>query len=519
MQLLCVHADAFGFEARNPDPDIETAETETDAAVEDCLVVFVAVEPTDCSQPETTTEAAAAVVREGIEQLRTATLAVVPCQQLTDSPADDPEPVLSALAAQFETVVRVPLGWDVALDIQTRAHPFAVQHHRIEPESADVESDWLVVQNGEQMPAETAEVATETAEVLRWEQGELSPDADYLDRGVAFGLFNSDGPSGVGLQPRGVFARSLLEEFVAGKVCEFGALPVDHLDDSAYSVFRQRSATLPVRVVDQRGGAELLASDTAVPATTVPRLSALVAGLSGAVEEACEHVALITRLWDELGLSFEPVIRVQAAVLEDERETIAPLWEQFDGPVVLDRRSVADWLVKIEFVTFAGDEPATAPAVGIKNAPEELESGNELMLVQSLPVGGVEQTLTALCEKGQLPLWLSPVQLRLIPIEPSDHLADCDELAEQFEGAGIRVDIDDRDTAVRERLAGAETEGIPYYTVVGADEVDGETLGVTCREDGTDDELSAAELESRLLEEGVQPPTTGLTLPRYVSEY
>jgi len=524
MQLLCVHAESFGFEARNPDPDIETTGTQT--AVERCLVVFVAVEPADCARKETTTAEAASVVREVVDQLSTEQLAIVPCRQLTDRPADEPHAVLSTLVAQFDSPVEVPLGWDVAFDIETRAHPFAIQHHRIEPARASGESDWLIFRDGTLVSTETTD---ETVELLQWECGERSPsEPKYLKTVQEFGLFDTESPGNLQLRPRGVFARNTLSEYVAGVLSEFGALPVEQFDAGGeQSVFAHRSVTadaLPLRLFEQRGAGKLLTSEAALPAATVPTLAVLVADLPAAVAEACEQIALVTRLWETLDLSFKPVIRIREEDFQRDSEEITALYEIFDSPVLVERRPVADWLVKVDFVTVAAGEPATTPTLVIEEPADQLEVegvDSQPVVVQSLPVGAVEQTLGAVLggDDTQLPLWLAPVQFRLIPIEPADHLEYCEQLAEQFEQEGIRVDIDDRNTAVRERLAAAEGEGVPYYTVVGADELAGETLGVTRRRDGTDHDLSVEELQEQLLKEGIEKPNAGLSLPRYVSEY
>jgi hypothetical protein len=54
MQLLCVHADRFGFEARNPGPAVDTTAGQTAAELSSAVVVFVAVEADDPSYTETT---------------------------------------------------------------------------------------------------------------------------------------------------------------------------------------------------------------------------------------------------------------------------------------------------------------------------------------------------------------------------------------------------------------------------------------------------------------------------------
>ena len=80
-----------------------------------------------------------------------------------------------------------------------------------------------------------------------------------------------------------------------------------------------------------------------------------------------------------------------------------------------------------------------------------------------------------------LPLWLSPTQVRLIPI--SDKFLDkVEELAQQIAAHCIRVDIDDSSSTLQKKIREAEQEWVPYIIVVGEKEVESGTLSVRDRE-------------------------------------
>ena len=80
-----------------------------------------------------------------------------------------------------------------------------------------------------------------------------------------------------------------------------------------------------------------------------------------------------------------------------------------------------------------------------------------------------------------LPLWLSPTQVRLIPI--SDKFAEkVEEVAEKVAAHCIRVDIDDRASTLQKKVREAETEWVPYVIVVGQRELDSGVLSVRDRE-------------------------------------
>ncbi|MEM3381371.1 MAG: threonine--tRNA ligase [Candidatus Bathyarchaeia archaeon] len=82
--------------------------------------------------------------------------------------------------------------------------------------------------------------------------------------------------------------------------------------------------------------------------------------------------------------------------------------------------------------------------------------------------------------KPQLPLWLSPIQVRIVPVT-INQLEYAKELSARLAGNGVRVDVDDRDETLQKRIREAEVEWIPYIVVLGEREVGGETFPVRVR--------------------------------------
>jgi len=83
-------------------------------------------------------------------------------------------------------------------------------------------------------------------------------------------------------------------------------------------------------------------------------------------------------------------------------------------------------------------------------------------------------------EKPRLPLWLSPIQVRIVPVT-MNQLEHSREISARLIENGIRVDIDDRDETLQKRIREAEVEWIPYIIVLGEKEVDGVTFPVRVR--------------------------------------
>jgi threonyl-tRNA synthetase len=98
--------------------------------------------------------------------------------------------------------------------------------------------------------------------------------------------------------------------------------------------------------------------------------------------------------------------------------------------------------------------------------------------------GSIERFFGILVEHyaGAFPVWLSPVQLRVLPVR-DDHQAYADRIADRLRGEGFRVDVVDADEKLGSRVRKAKrVEKIPYVLVVGDADVEAGTVGVNRRE-------------------------------------
>jgi threonyl-tRNA synthetase len=82
--------------------------------------------------------------------------------------------------------------------------------------------------------------------------------------------------------------------------------------------------------------------------------------------------------------------------------------------------------------------------------------------------GSFERFIAILIEHygGDFPLWLAPVQVRILPVGES-HRAAAGEIRERLTDAGVRVEVDDRDETIGRRIRDAELEKIPRVVVYG----------------------------------------------------
>ena len=105
-------------------------------------------------------------------------------------------------------------------------------------------------------------------------------------------------------------------------------------------------------------------------------------------------------------------------------------------------------------------------------------------IIHRTSLGCYERTLAYLIETyaGALPLWLSPEQVRILPV--TDRAADYSQkVLEKLEARGIRATVDSRKEGVGYKIRQAQLDKIPYFFIVGDKEVEENTLSLrSCKE-------------------------------------
>jgi len=96
--------------------------------------------------------------------------------------------------------------------------------------------------------------------------------------------------------------------------------------------------------------------------------------------------------------------------------------------------------------------------------------------------GSYERFIGLLIEHygGAFPVWLSPVQVKIIPVN-TEHISYCEKLKKEFKDNNIRVEIDKTEGTVGNKIRKATKEKSPYMLVIGDKEVDSEILNVRDR--------------------------------------
>jgi len=150
------------------------------------------------------------------------------------------------------------------------------------------------------------------------------------------------------------------------------------------------------------------------------------------------------------------------------------------------------------------------------------------LILHCSPSGAIERDIYALLEKAyreqmagkapMLPIWLSPTQVRLIPISDK-FMVNVEEIAQKIEACCIRVDIDDSASTLQKKIREAEQEWVPYIVVIGEKEIESGKLSVRDRElKGSQQNMTVDELLTKITEKIAGKPFKPLPLPRSLSK-
>ncbi len=280
---------------------------------------------------------------------------------------------------------------------------------------------------------------------------------------------------------------------------------------------------------------------------TMPDMHTLCRDMDEAVAEFKKQYEFCMRVLADIGFSpkdYEVALRFTKEFYEDEanKELIKSLVRIAGKPVLIevwDQRffyfvlkfefNFVDALGKASALSTVQIDVENAERYGITYTDADGARKSPIILHCS-PSGAIERCMYALLEKAyldkeagampMLPLWLSPTQLRIIPVAER-HLEYVERILPAL--TSIRVDVDDRDETVSKKIRDAGREWIPYVAVVGDKEVEKETLSVTIRAESSMkkqkvEEMNVSELKERI-EAGIKDrPFRQLPLSYKLSE-
>ena len=274
-------------------------------------------------------------------------------------------------------------------------------------------------------------------------------------------------------------------------------------------------------------------------AFTMPDMHTLCEDMDRAIEEYRDQYALCMDMLSDIGLDddYEVAIRFTRDFYREHQDFIKELVTMVNKPVLIelwDSRFFY-FVIKFEFNYIDAMNKASALStvqIDVENAERYDikyidKNGNEKYptILHCSPSGAIERCIYALLEKAYLtskkggipalPTWLSPTQVRLIPVADR-HLEYAKGVAHALHD--LRVDIDDREETVGKRVRAAGREWIPYVVVIGDEELESGILSVTIRSESRKMKETIQELHDRVMAEIMEMPYRGLNLPVLMSE-
>ena len=132
---------------------------------------------------------------------------------------------------------------------------------------------------------------------------------------------------------------------------------------------------------------------------------------------------------------------------------------------------------------------------------EDGEKHRPVMLHRAI-FGSIERFIGILIENyaGAFPIWLSPVQVKLLPIADA-HVDYAKEVKEKLENVNVRVELDDRNEKIGYKIREAQLQKVPYMLVLGDKEKEAGTVGVRSRKDGDIGAMDIDEFIAKVVEE------------------
>ena len=117
-------------------------------------------------------------------------------------------------------------------------------------------------------------------------------------------------------------------------------------------------------------------------------------------------------------------------------------------------------------------------------------------------LGSSDRFMSFLIEetKGVFPTWLSPVQVKILPIADA-HVDYAKKVREALMLKGVRTKLDDRNEKIGYKIREAQLEKVPYMLIIGNKEVETNSVGVRSHKDGDIGAMELAEFVNKIKEE------------------
>ena len=272
---------------------------------------------------------------------------------------------------------------------------------------------------------------------------------------------------------------------------------------------------------------------------TMPDMHTLVKDLDSAKKEFLNQIKLGMKWMNDLNIDYEVAIRFVKEVYEQNKDFAKEFVKLVNKPVLVEiwnskpfyfvikaEFNIVDSMNKASALTTVQIDVENTERFEITYIDKDGSKKHPLMLHASIS-GSIDRNLYAILEqeymkgekgkKPMLPVWLSPTQVRLCPVN-AELVEFAKEIMEKLEKENIRVDVDDRDMKLGKKIMEAEREWIPYVIVIGEKEKESGVFKVRIRAEGSEKEMRLEDLIKRIKDECEGKPFRKLYLPKLLSK-
>jgi threonyl-tRNA synthetase len=274
-------------------------------------------------------------------------------------------------------------------------------------------------------------------------------------------------------------------------------------------------------------------------AFTMPDMHTTVPDMAMAKSEFEKQYDL-SLAWNRLmELGTEVAFRIQEDFFNENKDWYLSMARRGGKPILVElfKERYAYFITKFEFNFIDSMEKASALStvqIDVENAEtfdisfvgQDNAKKRPLILHASVS-GSLERVIYALLEaqamrmaagkKAMLPAWLSPTQVRIIPVGEG-HKEHGMKVLARLRSRPVRADIDDRDEPLGKKIRDAQKEWVPFVVVIGDKEMESGLLAVNIREPEGKAQMSVDALVETVEKINSGKPFEKLSLPAELSK-
>ena len=219
----------------------------------------------------------------------------------------------------------------------------------------------------------------------------------------------------------------------------------------------------------------------------MPDLHSFCADLNQGISEYKELYYRYTDLANATGVKYVVAFRIVESFYREHKEDIVEMLQYSKNPVFIELLSDMKhyWVMKHELNTIDGNNgvcQVSTVQLDIKDASlyginyTDKDNQKKGCTIVHSSIGSIERWVFSLLEDALkkpvpvLPLWLSPTQVRILPLKDAN-IPEAIALAKEIRSHKIRVDVDDRSDTLGNKIRNAEKEWVPYAIVFGDKEI------------------------------------------------